>query len=173
MGYHGDGGPAAQAAFYHPEHLAFDSKGDLHVCDNSNDRIRKISRRTGVITTVLGNGQRASNGDGGLAVEAGTLMPDAICLDVHDNLYVGEKYGFRVRKVDAATGVVNTLVGTGVPGFGQEGLHGFRDRVQLLRSGHFCRSRRHRALGGLFRAVETLQRADRNGDDRPGRHRRA
>ena len=124
MGYHGDGGPAAEAAFYHPEHLAFDSKGDLHVCDNSNDRIRKISRRTGVITTVLGNGQRASNGDGGLAVEAGTLMPDAICLDVHDNLYVGEKYGFRVRKVEAATGVVNTLVGTGVPGFGQEGLHG-------------------------------------------------
>ncbi len=124
MGFHGDGGPAGQAAFYHPEHLAFDSKGDLYVCDNSNDRIRKISRATGVITTVLGNGQRASNGDGGLAVEASTLMPDAICLDVHDNLYVGEKYGFRVRKVEAATGMVATLVGTGVPGFGQEGLHG-------------------------------------------------
>ncbi len=124
MGFHGDGGPADQAAFYHPEHLSFDSKGDLYVCDNSNDRIRKISRTTGVITTVLGNGQRASNGDGGLAVEASTLMPDAICLDVHDNLYVGEKYGFRVRKVEAATGMVTTLVGTGVPGFGQEGLHG-------------------------------------------------
>ena len=102
MGYHGDGGPADEAAFHHPEHLAFDSKGDLHVCDNSNDRIRKISRKTGLITTVLGNGQRASNGDGGPAVEAATLMPDAICLDVHDNLYVGEKYGFRVRKVEAA-----------------------------------------------------------------------
>lgn len=124
MGYHGDGGPADEAAFYHPEHLAFDSRGDLYVCDNSNDRIRRINRRTGMITTVLGNGQRASNGDGGPAVEAATLMPDAICLDVHGNLYVGEKYGFRVRRVDAVTGVVNTLVGTGVPGFGQEGLHG-------------------------------------------------
>ena len=124
MGYHGDGGPAAEASFRHPEHLAFDSKGNLHVCDNSNDRIRKIEVETGMMSTVLGNGQRASNGDGGPAVEASTLMPDAICFDVHDNLYVGEKYGFRVRKVDASSGIVTTLVGTGVPGFGEEGLHG-------------------------------------------------
>ncbi len=124
MGYHGDGGPASEAAFYHPEHLAFDSRGNLYVCDNSNDRIRRIEKKTGIVTTVLGNGQRTSNGDGGPAIEAGTLMPDAICLDVHDNLYVGEKYGFRVRKVDARTGIVNTLVGNGVPGFGEEGLHG-------------------------------------------------
>ena len=124
MGYHGDGGPAAEAGFRHPEHLAFDSKGDLYVCDNSNDRIRKIEAQSGMISTVLGNGQRASNGDGGPAVEASTLMPDAICFDGHDNLYVGEKYGFRVRKVDASSGIVTTLVGTGVPGFGEEGLHG-------------------------------------------------
>lgn len=123
-GYHGDGGPAAEAAFYHPEHLAFDSRGDLYVCDNSNDRVRKIDMRSGIITTVLGNGQRSSNGDGGPAVEAGTLMPDAICLDAHDNLYVGEKYGFRVRKVEAATGIVRTLVGNGVPSFGEEGRPG-------------------------------------------------
>ncbi len=135
MGYHGDGGPASEAAFYHPEHLAFDSKGDLYVCDNSNDRIRKIDRRTGIITTVLGNGQRASNGDGGPAVEASTLMPDAICLDVHDNLYVGEKYGFRVRKVDARSGIVTTLVGNGVPGFGEEGLHGSQTTCNSCEAG--------------------------------------
>ena len=123
-GYHGDGGPASEAGFNHPEHLAFDSHYNLYVCDNSNDRIRKIDRKTDIVTTVLGNGQRASNGDGGPAVEASTLMPDSICLDAHDNLYVGEKYGFRVRKVDGETGIVTTLVGTGVPGFGEEGLPG-------------------------------------------------
>ena len=124
MGYHGDGGPAKDAAFYHPEHLAFDSHGDLYVCDNSNDRIRKIDMKTGTITTFLGNGQRASNGDGGPAIEASTLMPDAIRLDANDNLYVGEKYGFRVRKVDAKTGIVTTLVGTGSPGNGEEDVPG-------------------------------------------------
>lgn len=135
MGYHGDGGPALEAAFYHPEHLAFDSRGDLYVCDNSNDRVRKISMATGIVTTVLGNGWRASNGDGGPAVEASTLMPDAICLDVHDNLYVGEKYGFRVRKVAAATGVVQTLAGMGVPGFGEEGLPGAETHVNSCEAG--------------------------------------
>lgn len=135
MGYHGDGGPAAEAAFYHPEHLAFDSRGDLYVCDNSNDRVRRIDMRSGIITTVLGNGQRASNGDGGPAAEASTLMPDAICLDIYDNLYVGEKYGFRVRKVEAATGIVRTLVGSGVPGFGEEGLPGWETLCNSVEAG--------------------------------------
>lgn len=135
MGYHGDGGPAAEAAFHHPEHLAFDSKGDLYVCDNSNDRIRKINQKTGLITTVFGNGQRASNGDGGPAVEASTLMPDAICFDAHDNLYVGEKYGYRIRKIEASSGIVRTLVGNGVPGFGEEGLPGQETHCNSVEAG--------------------------------------
>ena len=135
VGYHGDGGSALEAAFWHPEHLAFDSAGDLYVCDNSNDRIRKIDMRSGVVTTVLGNGQRASNGDGGPAVEASTLMPDAICLDPDDNLYVGEKYGFRVRKVTRATGVVDTLVGTGVPGWGDEEVPGRETACNSVEAG--------------------------------------
>lgn len=134
-GYHGDGGPAQEAGFYHPEHLAFDSKGNLYICDNSNDRIRMIDMSTGIVTTVLGNGQRASNGDGGPAVEASTLMPDAICLDAHDNLYVGEKYGFRVRTVNSTSGIVTTLVGNGVPGFGEEGLHGSETQCNSCEAG--------------------------------------
>ena len=134
-GYHGDGGPAKDAGFYHPEHLAFDSKGDLYVCDNSNDRIRKIDMQTGTITTVLGNGQRASNGDGGPANEASVLMPDSICFDANDNMYVGEKYGHRVRKVDRKTAIVTTLVGTGSPGYGEEGLHGSETRCNSCESG--------------------------------------
>lgn len=134
-GYHGDGGPAADAAFHHPEHLAFDPAGNLYVCDNSNDRIRRIDRQSGIITTVFGTGQRASNGDGGRAVEASTLMPDALCLDSHGNLYVGEKYGYRIRRVSAATGIASTLVGNGVPGFGEEGLPGSQTRVNSVESG--------------------------------------
>ena len=49
-------------------------------------------------------------------------MPDALCFDAHDNMYVGEKYGFRVRRVDAETGIVTTIAGTGVPGMGSEGV---------------------------------------------------
>ena len=135
QGYHGDGGPAAEAAFHNPEHLAFDSRGDLYVCDNANDRIRKINTETGIITTVFGNGQRSGQGDGGPASEASLLMPDAICFDVHDNLYVGEKYGFRVRKMVAGSGIVRTLVGNGVPGYGEEGLHGSETHCNACEAG--------------------------------------
>ena len=121
-GYAGDGGPKEKVTFYHPEHLDFDSKGNLFVCDNSNDRIRKIDANTGIVSTVLGNGDRASNGDGGLAIKASTLMPDAICLDKHDNLYVGEKYGFRVRKVEKKSGIVTTIAGNGNAGYGGENV---------------------------------------------------
>ncbi|MDE2822647.1 MAG: hypothetical protein OXK79_04000, partial [Chloroflexota bacterium] len=134
-GYSGDGGPKEAAGFYHPEHLAFGPDGDLYVCDNSNDRVRKIDMETGIVTTVLGNGQRASNGDGGPAAEASTLMPDAICVDVHGNLYVGEKYGFRVRRVDAETGIVTTIAGTGVPGMGEEGVKATETEVNSVEVG--------------------------------------
>jgi sugar lactone lactonase YvrE len=62
-------------------------------------------------------------------------MPDAICLDVHNNLYVGEKYGYRVRKVEAATGIVRTLVGNGVPGYGEEGLPGNQTHCNSVEAG--------------------------------------
>ena len=134
-GFHGDGGSASAAAFGFPEHLAFDSQGDLYICDNGNNRIRKINMRTGTITTVLGTGQAASNGDGGPAVEASTHTPDAIFIDPHDNLYVGEVGGFRVRKVDAQTGIVTTLTGTGIPGWGEEGTPGSETKCNPIESG--------------------------------------
>ncbi|MBM3934765.1 MAG: hypothetical protein FJ319_10780 [SAR202 cluster bacterium] len=134
-GYSGDNGPAETVAFYHPEHLAFDTKGNLYVCDNSNDRVRKIDMKTRTVTTVIGNGQRASNGDGGPATEASILMPDAIFVDVHDNLYVGEKYGCRVRKVDAKTGIVTTIAGNGQPGFGEEDVPGTESTCNVVEVG--------------------------------------
>ena len=134
-GYSGDGGPREQAGFHHPEHLAFDSKGDLYICDNSNDRIRKIDMKKGIVSTVLGNGQRASSGDGELGTEAAILMPDALCFDPDDNLYVGEKYGFRLRKLDGKTGRVSTLAGNGQAGWGDEGLPGPESRINSIEAG--------------------------------------
>ena len=142
-GYNGDGIPALEAALYHPEHLFFDSQDNLYICDNSNDRIRKIDRKR-IITTVLGNPfsvgvdgrhSRSSTGDGGPATEATLLMPDSIFIDQHDNLYAGEKYGFRVRKVEACTGIVQTVVGTGIPGFGEDGDVGERTQINSCECG--------------------------------------
>ena len=156
MGYHGDGGPASHAAFYHPEHLAFDSRGDLYVCDNSNDRVRRIDMRTGIITTVLGNGQRASNGDGGPAVEASTLMPDAICLDVprqplrrREVRLPHPQGGSRHRSRHHRGRHRRARVGRGRAARQPDGM-------QLRRGGDLGRPGRHRALGRLLRPAAPL-----------------
>ena len=142
-GYNGDGIPALEAALYHPEHLAFDSHDQLYICDNSNDRIRRIDKR-GILTTVLGDPfpasvdaqhSRSSSGDGGPAVEASIIMPDSIFVDGRDDLYVGEKYGFRIRHVDARTGIVRTVVGTGVPGFSADGEVAERTQINACEVG--------------------------------------
>jgi len=134
-GFHGDGGPATEAAFKFPEHLAFNAAGDLYVCDNGNNRIRKIAAATHTITTVFGTGRATSNGDGGPATEASTNAPDAIFIDAHDHLYVGEAGGCMLRQVDARSGIVTTLAGTGIPGFGEEGLPGPQTKSNAIESG--------------------------------------
>ena len=121
-GYHGDGGPAKEAALGLPEHIAFDTKGDLYICDNGNNRIRKVDMQTGIITTVFGTGAASSYGDGGPATEAATDTPDSIHIDRYDNVYVGEARGNRLRRIDGETGIVTTIAGTGVPGWDEDGV---------------------------------------------------
>ena len=136
-GFHGDGGPASKAAFGFPEHLAFDSQGDLYVCDNGNNRIRKINMQTGTITTVLGHrssgvverrwrtGYRSEHTYTGRYFQ---LIATTTCMSVRWG-------GFRVRKVDAQTGIVTTLAGIGIPGWGEEGVLGSETKCNPIESG--------------------------------------
>ena len=135
QGYHGDGGPAREAALGVPEHLALDSRGDLYICDNGNNRVRKVDMRTGNITTVVGTGDAASYGDGGPAIDAAVHAPDAIHIDAHDNLYVGEARGCRLRKVSAATRHIATIAGNGLPGWGDDGVPATETPTNAIEAG--------------------------------------
>ena len=55
-GFGGDGGPATKARFRSINDLAFDSQGNLFIADSLNNRVRRIDKRTGIVTTVAGNG---------------------------------------------------------------------------------------------------------------------
>jgi sugar lactone lactonase YvrE len=107
-GYSGDGGDARLAKLNFPRGLALDSEGNLYICDRLNFRIRKVST-TGVITTVAGNGQIGSSGDGGLAINA-QLLPSYIYVDLNRNLIISENA--KVRKVDPQ-GIISTIAGGG------------------------------------------------------------
>jgi sugar lactone lactonase YvrE len=60
-------------------------------------------------------------GGGADATSVGLLAPWAVALDRSGNMYVGEVGNHRVRRIDAATGVVTTIAGTGTPGFSGDG----------------------------------------------------
>lgn len=134
-GYHGDSGPARECALHFPEHLAFNTANDLYICDNGSNRIRRIDARSGHIHTVLGTGVAASNGDGGPATAAATNGPDGIFVDRHENLWVSETRGYRLRRVDTSSGTVTTHAGCGLPGWGGEKESATETRCNHLESG--------------------------------------
>jgi sugar lactone lactonase YvrE len=101
----------------------------LYFCDLDNQRIRRLDLRTHRTTTIAGNGQRAYSGDGGPAIAASLNMPHEIQFDSAGNLYIAERDNHVVRRVDAKTGIISTLAGTGAPGFSGDG--GPATRAQL------------------------------------------
>ena len=123
----GDGGQAAEAEVSAPRGIASDSAGNLYLTDTGNDRVRRIDRETGVITTVAGNGPRGFSGDGGLGVEASLNRPRGLAFDADDNLFIADFRNHRIRRVDAVTGVITTVAGSGAVGSGEGGFSGDGD----------------------------------------------
>ena len=69
-----------------------------------------------IITTVAGNGTAGFSGDGGPATSASLSFPGAVAVDGLGNVYIADQVNERVRRVDVATGVITTVVGTGTGG---------------------------------------------------------
>jgi sugar lactone lactonase YvrE/pimeloyl-ACP methyl ester carboxylesterase len=120
-GFSGDGGPAINAQLNFPDAIALDGSGNLYIGDASNNRVRKVTLTTGVITTVAGNGTPGYGGDGGLATNAELQFPSRAVLDGAGNLYIADLQNNRVRRVDATTGVIVTVAGTGTAGYSGDG----------------------------------------------------
>lgn len=109
--YSGDSGPCGEAGLYLPLGVAFDSENTLYVCDSGSNRIRRIDRDTGIITTVVGTGQFGFNGDCP-ALEVNLTYPAAIVFDKDDNLFIADTQAHRIRQFDPRTGMVTTLGGS-------------------------------------------------------------
>lgn len=120
-GYEGDGGKAATALINDPFHCELDGKGNLYVAEVKNHCIRKVDLKTGIITTVAGCGKKGYDGDGGPATKATFNEPYAVVIDVDGNLYLADRLNAVIRKVDGKTGIVSTVAGNGMKGYGGDG----------------------------------------------------
>ena len=119
-GFSGDSAIATAAQLGTPYGVAVDTNGNIYIADFCNMRIRKVNT-SGIITTVAGNGNQGSNGDGGQAIAAELNSPIGITIDLVGNLFIAEYNGHRIRKVDVS-GVITTVAGNGTQGFSGDGM---------------------------------------------------
>jgi len=116
-GRSGDGGLGSSADLADPSAVAVDSSGNVYV--SADARVRMIAAVTGVISTVAGiSGAPGYSGDGGQAAAAQLNYPAGLKVDSSGNLYIADSGNNRIRKVVLANGVISTVAGTGVAGFG-------------------------------------------------------
>ncbi len=100
-----------------PNYIAVDSSDNIYFSDCSNDRVWKLVWATGVTTAVAGNGIYGFAGDGGPATAAMLACPSGVAIGAGGNLLIVDSDNQRVRRVDAITGIITTVAGTGVEGF--------------------------------------------------------
>jgi uncharacterized protein (TIGR03437 family) len=119
-GFGGDGGPATSATLNQPTGVAVDSSGNVYIADTDNQVIRKVSG--GTITTIAGTpGTGGFSGDGGPAASAMLFYPHAVAVDNSGNVFIADTQNDVIRKIDAATGIISTVAGTGKRGYSGDG----------------------------------------------------
>jgi GT2 family glycosyltransferase/DNA-binding beta-propeller fold protein YncE len=118
-GFDGDKKQAAQAALNGPSGVAVARNGDLYIADTLNNRVRMVEQATGMIRTIAGTGSGGDPsliGDGGPATAAHLLNPEGVALAPNGDVYIADTGHNRIRRVVAATGIIMTVAGDGLPG---------------------------------------------------------
>ena len=97
-----------------PHEIQFDSAGHLYIAERDNHVVRKVDAVTGVISTFAGTGSPGFSGDGGPASSAQLRQPHSIAVDPAQRLLLICDIGnHRIRRVEFATGHIDTFAGTG------------------------------------------------------------
>ena len=119
QGFSGDGGPATDAQFHSLGGIATDPAGNIYIADSFNNRIRKVSAATGIITTVA----------------AGLNNPLGVTVDAAGDLYIADSYNFRILRLSSATGEMAPVAGSGTDVY-PDTQHGFPCAVAVDAAGN-------------------------------------
>ena len=122
--YLDDGKPALECKLYDVVDLDVDQNGDLYLTDKGTNRIRKIDMKTGTMSTVAGVCRYGYDGDGKLAVKSMLNVPEGAVVDREGHVYISDSMNHRIRKVDAQTGIITTVVGNGDSGYDDKNMGG-------------------------------------------------
>ena len=118
IGFSGDGGPATSAQLAYPSSLAVDAAGNIYIADSYNQRIRRVSAATGIITTVAGTKFSGYTGDGGSSTSAELSFPRVVLLDPSGNIYISDTQNNVIRLMTPnAPSIGGVITASGFGGF--------------------------------------------------------
>jgi sugar lactone lactonase YvrE len=121
-GYNLDGIPATSAWLSNPAGVAVDGAGNVYVADTNNHRVRKVEAGTGLITTVAGTWSSGYNGDGMAGTSAWLYHPVGLLAEASGDVLIADTDNYRIRKLDAGTGIITTVAGTGSYGYNGDNI---------------------------------------------------
>jgi hypothetical protein len=98
-GFRGDGDLATTAEFSDPDGIGVDAADNVYVSDTENQRVRKITNATGIISTIAGTGDYGYNGDNIPAISAMLSYPRTIAIDTRGNVYFADEPNLRIREI--------------------------------------------------------------------------
>jgi sugar lactone lactonase YvrE len=120
-GFGGDGGAAVAAQLQDPVAVVVEPAGTILIADAGNQRLRRLDLTTGLITTVAGTGAIGFAGEGGPANAAVFSGLSGVAVDVAGNIFIADSGNHRIRRIEAASGTIDTIAGTGVGAFAGDG----------------------------------------------------
>ena len=104
-----------------PFGVEFGPDGRMYVTEVGNHRVIAVDLKSGQAETIAGTGKKGYSGDGGLATKADLNEPYEVRFDSCGNIYFVEMINNIIRKIDAKTGVIQTIAGTGKKGYSGDG----------------------------------------------------
>lgn len=121
FGYAGDNGPAENAMLANPNEIFIDHNKNIYIADTFNNRIRVIynngkifgliNPKKGYIYTIAGNGESGAGSDNVLAINAMIGEPYGIWVDEQQNIFIAQRIGSIISKIDAETGKIHIIAG--------------------------------------------------------------
>ena len=116
-----DGAPIEGTPLKGPRSLDFDRAGNLWLATREGNQVFKFDLKAGKIHHIAGTGAKGFTGNGGPAKLATLSGPKGIAIDAEGNVWLADCESHSVRMVNARTGNLELIAGTGEKGDGPDG----------------------------------------------------
>ena len=116
-----DGGAFAGAPLNGPRTIDFGPDGSLWVALREGNQVCRLDLQAGTIHPVAGTGKKGFDGNGGPAKEATLSGPKGLAIAPNGDIYLADTESHSIRMIEAKTGLLRLVVGTGAKGDGPDG----------------------------------------------------